>query len=74
MNSLVLISPARAWGFKPILSGKLPTQTQSVISEFLISNFKFQISNFKFQMVLICGVGLLCLPLYSDPKSFVNFF
>jgi hypothetical protein len=40
MNCLLLISPARAWGFQPILSGKLPTQTQLVISEFFISNFK----------------------------------
>ena len=50
MNSLLLISPARGWGFQPILSGKLPTHTQSVISEFLISNLKSQISNLKSQI------------------------
>jgi hypothetical protein len=50
MNSLILIFPDRAWGFQPILSGKLPTQTQSVISEFLISNLKSQISNLKSQI------------------------
>jgi hypothetical protein len=62
MNSLIL-SPDRAWGFKAILSAKLPAQTQSVISEFLISNLK--IENLKSQMVLICGVGTASLPLYA---------
>ena len=42
MNSLILISPYKAWGFKPILSGKTRNQSRQRPSP-----VKSQISNRK---------------------------